>query len=103
MTPESTLCFFFFQAEDGIRDGTVTGVQTWALPILPSLGAAAGRRGRRGHGPGIEDAWRRRQDRRRKAARPGPDRRERRRRSDGCVEPRQADRERPPVRGSGGR
>src|SRR6267143_5058151 len=26
-------CFFFFQAEDGIRDGTVTGVQTCALPI----------------------------------------------------------------------
>src|SRR6266481_2506937 len=25
---------FFFQAEDGIRDGTVTGVQTCALPIL---------------------------------------------------------------------
>src|SRR2546430_1154185 len=27
------LCFFFFQAEDGIRDLTVTGVQTCALPI----------------------------------------------------------------------
>src|SRR6266481_9209875 len=27
--------FFFFQAEDGIRDGTVTGVQTCALPISP--------------------------------------------------------------------
>src|SRR5689334_23913627 len=26
--------FFFFQAEDGIRDGTVTGVQTCALPIF---------------------------------------------------------------------
>src|SRR6266481_7445346 len=25
--------FFFFQAEDGIRDGTVTGVQTCALPV----------------------------------------------------------------------
>src|SRR5438876_6492338 len=25
--------FFFFQAEDGIRDGRVTGVQTCALPI----------------------------------------------------------------------
>src|SRR5690348_17985503 len=25
---------FFFQAEDGIRDGRVTGVQTCALPIL---------------------------------------------------------------------
>src|SRR5438874_8217288 len=27
-------CFFFFQAEDGIRDLYVTGVQTCALPIL---------------------------------------------------------------------
>src|SRR2546430_8701096 len=27
------LVFFFFQAEDGIRDLTVTGVQTCALPI----------------------------------------------------------------------
>src|SRR5688572_12758702 len=30
----SLLIFFFFQAEDGIRDLTVTGVQTCALPIL---------------------------------------------------------------------
>src|SRR2546430_8333334 len=30
----SRLFFFFFQAEDGIRDLTVTGVQTCALPIL---------------------------------------------------------------------
>src|SRR2546427_3936681 len=29
------LFFFFFQAEDGIRDLTVTGVQTCALPISP--------------------------------------------------------------------
>src|SRR6266853_1758 len=28
--------FFFFQAEDGIRDLTVTGVQTCALPICPA-------------------------------------------------------------------
>src|SRR5437867_9096595 len=28
------LFFFFFQAEDGIRDRTVTGVQTCALPIF---------------------------------------------------------------------
>src|ERR1041385_3078865 len=35
------LCFFFFfQAEDGIRDVAVTGVQTCALPI--SYGGAAG-------------------------------------------------------------
>src|SRR2546425_7726360 len=30
--------FFFFQAEDGIRDKLVTGVQTCALPILETLG-----------------------------------------------------------------
>src|SRR5215208_4055332 len=30
-------CFFFFQAEDGIRDGHVTGVQTCALPICQRL------------------------------------------------------------------
>src|SRR2546422_5816496 len=29
--------FFFFQAEDGIRDVAVTGVQTCALPIFPSI------------------------------------------------------------------
>src|SRR2546430_138593 len=29
--------FFFFQAEDGIRDLTVTGVQTCALPICKAL------------------------------------------------------------------
>src|SRR3712207_7794428 len=27
--------FFFFQAEDSIRNIGVTGVQTWALPIFP--------------------------------------------------------------------
>src|SRR5256886_10353517 len=33
--------FFFFQAEDGIRDLTVTGVQTCALPIFQCpLGAS---------------------------------------------------------------
>src|SRR2546426_5886672 len=40
---------FFFQAEDGIRDYKVTGVQTCALPISRQLGngggdATAGRR-----------------------------------------------------------
>src|SRR2546430_3329947 len=35
--------FFFFQAEDGIRYLTVTGVQTCALPICPCA-----RRGHRG-------------------------------------------------------
>src|SRR5699024_11342651 len=31
------VCVFFFQAEDGIRDRNVTGVQTCALPILRSV------------------------------------------------------------------
>src|SRR2546422_4886800 len=35
-------CFFFFQAEDGIRDVAVTGVQTCALPILIPKGPVAG-------------------------------------------------------------
>src|SRR5207253_6024939 len=38
--------FFFFQAEDGIRDGHVTGVQTCALPIYEALTM-----------PGIANAW----------------------------------------------
>src|SRR3989442_13345892 len=54
--------FFFFQAEDGIRDADVTGVQTCALPIyvdplrdvllirtLPGRGAAV-REGPAAHG-----------------------------------------------------
>src|SRR2546430_11090788 len=36
------MCFFFFQAEDGIRDLTVTGVQTCALPILTHRAVALG-------------------------------------------------------------
>src|SRR5437763_88153 len=32
--PRPDPVFFFFQAEDGIRDTSVTGVQTCALPIL---------------------------------------------------------------------
>src|SRR5207248_7456842 len=42
--PNTSLYHFFFQAEDGIRDRTVTGVQTCALPILPPV-----RRRRRAH------------------------------------------------------
>src|SRR5262249_56490541 len=34
-----SLRFFFFQAEDGIRDWSVTGVQTCALPISPGCDA----------------------------------------------------------------
>src|SRR2546430_7593266 len=66
--------FFFFQAEDGIRDLTVTGVQTCALPIYACgargsdvghpersgqgalqrrlLPGSRGRRGRRGESDG---------------------------------------------------
>src|SRR5215203_7210957 len=40
------LCFFFFfQAEDGIRDIGVTGVQTCALPILRRAGDRLGQLG----------------------------------------------------------
>src|SRR5437667_11720187 len=49
---------FFFQAEDGIRDRDVTGVQTCALPILARLHTQgvdeAGRRDRGGRGGGGE-------------------------------------------------
>src|SRR2546425_13191150 len=39
--------FFFFQAEDGIRDKLVTGVQTCALPILVRIpGLKSGQPGR---------------------------------------------------------
>src|SRR2546428_6989262 len=53
------ILFFFFQAEDGIRDLIVTGVQTCALPIYE--GEAPGgprhprRRGRDGDGHGTRD------------------------------------------------
>src|SRR2546425_9179407 len=44
----STFLFFFFQAEDGIRDKLVTGVQTCALPISnPNVSE----RGRGSHHP----------------------------------------------------
>src|SRR5688500_19885644 len=43
----SSLCIssiFFFQAEDGIRDYKVTGVQTCALPILMTMTLSADHR-----------------------------------------------------------
>src|SRR5947208_17051136 len=50
--------FFFFQAEDGIRDDLVTGVQTCALPISRRI-ATTPRRGvaiRRAHAlKGLQD------------------------------------------------
>src|SRR2546430_12725863 len=62
------LFFFFFQAEDGIRDLTVTGVQTCALPIymvggmlVTNSGALAERLGfiqnASGAVPGPFDCW----------------------------------------------
>src|SRR5947208_6771259 len=41
--PVSVCRFFFFQAEDGIRDDLVTGVQTCALPILTARAGARAR------------------------------------------------------------
>src|SRR5207237_2832585 len=38
------LCLLFFQAEDGIRDSSVTGVQTCALPISIQLSKSASQR-----------------------------------------------------------
>src|SRR5439155_22793750 len=60
---------FFFQAEDGIRDGHVTGVQTCALPLpagphRPSHTPPPGRPARRDRGPAAR--------RRRARARPAP-------------------------------
>src|SRR5207237_2246754 len=39
--PCSSFYAFFFQAEDGIRDSSVTGVQTCALPISNSFPQAS--------------------------------------------------------------
>src|SRR5438132_1871703 len=41
MLSQSLFFFFFFQAEDGIRDHCVTGVQTCALPISPGVPCTA--------------------------------------------------------------
>src|SRR5207237_7846039 len=46
----TTMFFFFFQAEDGIRDSSVTGVQTCALPICLTKDPSY---------PGIADDYRR--------------------------------------------
>src|SRR5256886_5720170 len=50
------ICIFFFQAEDGIRDLTVTGVQTCALPISIN-GASNVRRVRSATALGIAVVW----------------------------------------------
>src|SRR5699024_11554796 len=39
---DARVSVFFFQAEDGIRDRNVTGVQTCALPIFDGLDSAVG-------------------------------------------------------------
>src|SRR5205823_12206646 len=86
--------FFFFQAEDGIRDKLVTGVQTCALPIFAGDGAALLRRAHADAGLGARSALRRlrarkghaldalherqgargrRRSRRRRSSRAGPD------------------------------
>src|SRR2546429_7014799 len=41
----TSFAFFFFQAEDGIRDVAVTGVQTCALPIFSRPGGTPPRVG----------------------------------------------------------
>src|SRR3989440_5262874 len=52
LTSRFHIFFFFFQAEDGIRDLIVTGVQTCALPILGADGTITS-----GILRGIEDGW----------------------------------------------
>src|SRR5690625_5454956 len=81
MTVSQVVFVFFFQAEDGIRDGHVTGVQTCALPISfvaatspapPGRGGQGGSSSGRGGGsvggpvgePGAADAWIRSEERR---------------------------------------
>src|SRR5256885_6968442 len=51
--------FFFFQAEDGIRDYKVTGVQTCALPIfVPTVSHSDTRLGFTGQYPeNNREAW----------------------------------------------
>src|SRR5207244_9077047 len=46
------LFFFFFQAEDGIRDDLVTGVQTCALPISFPFSVCLRQAPRNGNGHG---------------------------------------------------
>src|SRR5699024_11831926 len=57
-TSSCLVCRLFFQAEDGIRDRNVTGVQTCALPIFIAAVAYSGvvfaRRRRRQAEPAVE-------------------------------------------------
>src|SRR5690348_16415356 len=52
MTP-LLIAIFFFQAEDGIRDGRVTGVQTCALPILEGKIVDVAQDSENGHVQGV--------------------------------------------------
>src|SRR6266487_5383209 len=70
-------CDFFFQAEDGIRDGRVTGVQTCALPICSGWGAASWRRPH-AHGSPCVASWRAWSDERAEQPQPRPTREVRR-------------------------
>src|SRR2546430_15918238 len=83
--------FFFFQAEDGIRDLTVTGVQTCALPISRSGDALSDAADRRAEAAPRPHGDRRREGPARRGARRGA-----RRRAGGV-----ADREPRDTRGSG--
>src|SRR5256886_5855518 len=67
------ICFFFFQAEDGIRDLTVTGVQTCALPIYRGVRECARRQANQLRGAGGAARLRRWRRRPGPAARRGPD------------------------------
>src|SRR5437660_4021696 len=49
--------FFFFQAEDGIRDGHVTGVQTCALPIFDRTLDRVAEQYREQLAPAIQRVW----------------------------------------------
>src|SRR5690349_4899194 len=54
MRTSLTFIFFFFQAEDGIRDLYVTGVQTCALPISERDEGEAGPHHDQGQGAGTD-------------------------------------------------
>src|SRR6266508_6691804 len=85
-----TMFFFFFQAEDGIRDGHVTGVQTCALPIWgPTRGAGA----RPGNRPACTSA------RGRGPARPAGARSEERRVGKECISRWSPDHEKKQIKG----
>src|SRR6266511_4626334 len=58
------LFFFFFQAEDGIRDFHVTGVQTCALPISAEHVTATGDLAARIESTGDDEVGRRSEERR---------------------------------------